>query len=495
MSYDVKARLDWFAGLLDSDGYIGSNGSCQVWSVDHDFLLRTKHMLSTLGIQSRVTFGKPAQIKRITNQLGTTGEYQTQDCWRLIVAGSHMSKLADLGLVTYRLDTSYRTNRDASRFIQVSDIEIFEDLDDIPVYCFTTASGRGTFNGIVTGQCGEAWLLPYEACVLGSLNLNAHIEGTTFNWSRLEQDVHLAIRFLDDMIEASTFPIPEIEEIVRGNRRLGLGIMGWADVLYKLEIPYDSPEAEAFADEVGFFVNEAANNASVQLAEQRGTFPHYEGSIWDYPETVRRNSGTTTIAPTGAISMIADCSAGIEPAFALVFRKNVMRDGDDNAAVSLRYANPVFEAYAKKHGFYSDALMEAIERNHGSLQITNGTPWQSRALLQAVPDDARRIFVTAHDVSPEWHVRQQSVWQMHTENAVSKTINFSHDATVQDVAQAYRTAYDLGCKGITVYRDGSRSMQVLTTSSTADTCPLCGGELYASEGCMKCTKCTYALCG
>ncbi|MCY3957003.1 MAG: vitamin B12-dependent ribonucleotide reductase [Chloroflexi bacterium] len=323
-----------------------------------------------------------------------------------------------------------------------------------------------------TNPCGEQPLLPYEACVLGSLNLNWHLteDRTRIDWKALRRDVHLSVRFLDDMVEASNFPLKEIDDIVKhGNRRVGLGVMGWADVLFHLSLPYDSPEAEALASDVMQFINDEGRRASEELAASRGAFPNFTNSAWDRKgHAERRNATVTTIAPTGTISMIADASSGIEPLFALIFWKNVMRDSDDNAATTLRYVNPIFETYARRRGFFSEALVDAIEANHGSLRITDETPDDARQVLDGVPESARCIFVTAHDVSPEWHIRIQSAFQAHTENAVSKTINFPHEATRKDVERGYWRAYELGCKGVTVYRDGSRDFQVLTTSDSGD---------------------------
>ena len=323
-----------------------------------------------------------------------------------------------------------------------------------------------------TNPCGEQPLLPYEACVLGSLNLSKHLtaDGAAIDWSALRRDVRLSIRFLDDMVEASNFPLEDIDAIVKhGNRRVGLGIMGWADILFTLGIAYDSPEAEELGDRVMQCINDEGRRASEALAEARGAFPNFEGSLWDSQgHAPRRNATVTTIAPTGTISMIADCSSGIEPLFALIFWKNVMRDGDDNAATSLRYVNPQFEQYARERGFFSEALLDAITDNHGSLRITEHTPDSALAALETVPEEARRIFVTAHDVTPDWHIRVQAAFQRHTENAVSKTINFPYEATREDVERGYLLAYTLGCKGVTVYRDGSRDLQVLTTSDTGD---------------------------
>ncbi len=319
-----------------------------------------------------------------------------------------------------------------------------------------------------TNPCGEQPLLPYEACVLGSIKLSAYAtEDGEIDWNLLRQDLHLSVRFLDDMVEASSFPLQAIDDIVKGgNRRIGLGIMGWADMLFQLQIPYDGDQAVALAERVMEFVNNECRAASEALTDVRGPFPNWEKSIWhERGDSPRRNATVTTIAPTGTISMIAGASGGIEPQFALVYWKNVMRNVD-NEATSLRYLNRIFEEYAIEHDFYGEDLIEAIEANHGSIRIGPETPEAAAAVLERVPQSARDIFITAHDVSPEAHIQMQAAFQRSTENAVSKTINFANSATVADIDSTYRLAYDLGCKGVTVYRDGSRQFQVMTTSAT-----------------------------
>lgn len=302
-----------------------------------------------------------------------------------------------------------------------------------------------------TNPCGEQPLLPHEACTLGSINLgNFVIRGDEprVDYQRLEQVVRDSIHALDNVLEANKYPIPEIEKMVRANRKVGLGVMGWADMLLWLGIPYDSEEALALAREVASFINRTAVEASVALGESRGVFPNWKGSIFDRPGGPRRRNATvTTIAPTGTISILAGASTGIEPLFSLAFTRHVL-DGAELVEV-----NPIFEEVARSRGFYSEELIQKIARQ-GNLHG-----------LDEVPEDIRRLFVTAHDISPEWHVRMQAAFQEYTENAVSKTINMPHEATVEDVARAYVLAYKLGCKGITVYRDRSRETQVLTTGA------------------------------
>ncbi len=300
-----------------------------------------------------------------------------------------------------------------------------------------------------TNPCGEQPLLPMEACNLGSINLAKFVTKTKdapgIDFKGLKDTIHYSVRFLDNAIDMSKYPLPEIEKLVKGNRKVGLGVMGFADLLYQLQVPYNSEQALDVAEEVMQFVQEESHAASRKLADERGVFKNYKKSIFkDNKECAFRNATTTTIAPTGTLSIIAECSSGIEPLFALSFIRNVM-DND-----KLIEVNPYFEKVAKKMGFYSNELMNTISEK-GSIKD-----------MDEIPDEVKEVFVTAHDISPEWHIKMQAAFQKYTDNAVSKTVNLPRDATEEDVLKVYNLAYKLGCKGITIYRDGSKDNQVLS---------------------------------
>ncbi|MCC6346176.1 MAG: adenosylcobalamin-dependent ribonucleoside-diphosphate reductase [Nitrospirales bacterium] len=299
-----------------------------------------------------------------------------------------------------------------------------------------------------TNPCGEQPLLPYEACVLGSMNLSKYVKGGAVDYDSLGVDTRTAVRFLDNSIDASIYPLPEIERMHKGNRKIGLGVMGWADLLILLGIPYNHPEAFALARTVMRFVRDTARKASAALAEKRGVFPNFTGSVYDAPGMPRvRNATTTTVAPTGTISTIADCSSGIEPLFAIAYKRRVLD-------TELFEINRYFVESAKRLGFYSDEVMQKV-REKGHLRG-----------IKVIPADVRRLFRTALEIPPEDHIEMQMAFQEYTDNAVSKTINLPHRAGKEEVAQAYLTAYEKGVKGITVFRYGSRQGTLIKFTDT-----------------------------
>ncbi|MEJ2728423.1 MAG: adenosylcobalamin-dependent ribonucleoside-diphosphate reductase, partial [Deltaproteobacteria bacterium] len=328
------------------------------------------------------------------------------------------------------------------------DYDLIDPRDQKKVGTLNAAEVYKTLVTQSTNPCGEQPLLPLEACNLGSINLAKFVletdDGPIIDFEGLKQMISWCVRFLDNTIDMSKYPLPEIDEMVRGNRKIGLGVMGFADMLYQLKIPYNSDEALETAETVMQYIQENAHEASQNLAQERGVFSNWEKSIYKDQNVKLRNATCTTIAPTGTLSIIAGCSSGIEPLFALSFVRNVM-DND-----KLLEVNPYFEEVANDRRFYSRELMDEIAKK-GSIKK-----------FKQIPKDVRKVFVTAHDVSPDWHIRMQAAFQKYTDNAVSKTVNLPRDATVDDVKQVYNLAYELGCKGVTIYRDGSKENQVLS---------------------------------
>jgi ribonucleoside-diphosphate reductase alpha chain len=314
-----------------------------------------------------------------------------------------------------------------------------------------------------TNPCGEQPLLPYESCNLGSINLSRMVRDGKILWEQLGIVVRNAVQFLDDVVDVNKYPLAETDRITRANRKIGLGVMGFADLLIRLGVPYNSEEALRLGEEIMQFIQEESHEKSVKLGEERGSFPNFDKSIWKEKYNALRNATVTTIAPTGSISIIAGCSSGIEPIFAISFIRNVL------SGTRLFETNRLFEMTMKERGFYSAGLLEEIAKT-GSVQNIDG-----------IPEDIKKLFVTALDIEPEWHVRMQAVFQRHTDNAVSKTVNLPHNATVDDVRKVYELAWKLECKGVTVFRYGSKLEQVLYI-----------GEVKGKEGSFVSAESEYA---
>ena len=302
-----------------------------------------------------------------------------------------------------------------------------------------------------TNPCGEQPLLPFESCNLGSINLNQtlHRSGqrVEVDFGQLSRTVQGAVHFLDNVIDQNRYPLPQIEQMTRHTRKIGLGVMGFADILARMEIPYDSDEALSLAEKIMAFIQHEAKEASVALAQKRGVFPAFEKGVFATNGPRLRNATVTTIAPTGTLSVIAGCSSGIEPLYAISYVRTVM------GGVQLFEANPYFIQVAKRHGFYSQKLASRIAASESIQEIPE------------IPREVRRVFVTAHDISPEYHMRMQAAFQRHTDNAVSKTVNFRKEATPEEVRRVFLLAYRAKCKGVTIYRSGSREQQVLACAN------------------------------
>lgn len=321
-----------------------------------------------------------------------------------------------------------------------------------------------------TNPCGEQPLLPWESCNLGSINLERMMSNSHIDWDKLKRTVRLGVRFLDNVIDMNKYPIKEIEEMTKSNRKIGLGVMGFADMLIKMGIPYNSTDAIKKAEEIMKFIQEESKKMSVELGKEKGSFKNFEKSTLKGKYEYMRNATTTTIAPTGTISVIANCSSGIEPLFAVSY----VRDVSDSLGHELIEINPAFETMMIGRNLYNDELIKEISQMGSIQNISN------------VPEDIKSIFVTALDIEPEWHIRIQAAFQKHTDNAVSKTINFPNYATPHDVEKAFILSWKLGCKGITVYRYGSRNKQVLTIKNGKK-----GNQSIVSDdymgGCPHCT--------
>ena len=439
-TYNIESRIEWLAGIIDSDGCInGNNNGVSISSINKDFLLKIQRMLTTLGIYSIVTNEHDENIKDMPG-----GKYYCQKCYRLIISKYYINKLKDLGLKCNRVDIkSIISLRETTHYPTIVSIDIIHYDDKFPVYCYTDSiNNSGCFNGIITANCGEIPLFPYESCNLGHINLSKFVEDDgTFNWELYRIIINRGIIFLDMVIDVNKYPFEEIDIMNRKTRRIGLGVMGFAHALILMNIKYGSDESLNFAGQLA----EVLHIESIKASEELGSeFGYYDGWTEGLPE--RRNVTVNTIAPTGATSLIAETSSSIEPIFSFVYKKTVWNDIDESGAIYI--VEPVLEEIIKRENLNREEVIEYIERT--------GKPHHS------IPKKYRDVMITANDISWRDHIEMQSVWQKHIDSSISKTINLPNDATEQDVSDAFITAWVSGCKSITVYRNGSRKIEGLS---------------------------------
>lgn len=452
-------HIGFLKGLFDTDGTVAGTQekglSVRLWQKDVECLKTAQRMLHRLGIASTIYIGRKEKgMKYMPDGKGGLKPYTIQSGHELVISQDNLSYFSGIiGFSSIKKQNrlkegldNYKRSLNRERFyaeitgcIEMGECEVF-DVQVPGINAFDA-------NGIYVHNCGEQPLLPYEACNLGSINLSIMVKDKggkpEVDYEKLGAVVKKAVHFLDNVIDVNKYPLPQIDEMTKGTRKIGLGVMGWADMLCKLGIPYNSQNAINLAEKLMHFIQDESRKASIELAGVKGVFPYYDKSIYKDLGIKVRNATTTTIAPTGTLSIIAECSSGIEPIFALSYIRNVM----DNE--ELPEVNPLFKQIAAEEGFYSVDLMKRIAKK-GSIKD-----------FPEIPKSVQNTFVTAHDITPDWHVKMQASFQKYTDNAVSKTVNLSHEATKEDVRAVFEHAYKTFCKGVTIYRDGSRDMQVL----------------------------------
>ncbi|MGC9089742.1 MAG: LAGLIDADG family homing endonuclease [Caldisericia bacterium] len=447
LQIDTNSTKALLRGIFSSDGSVyDSNGTVTIAlsSSSKKLLNDVQQLLIYIGIPSTLTKEKDKEIKNIKGK-----EYETKGTYRIIISGERAKlfyeKVGFIGTKKEKFENlikGRKLHKTINNYEYQKIISIEEDGEEEVFDIKAPDDYTWITNGVLSLDCGEQPLLPYESCNLGSIDVSKFVKDGKIDYERLGKVVEIGVHFLDNVIDINKYPFNKIEEMTKLNRKIGLGIMGFHDLLIKLKIPYDSEEAINIAEELMSFISKKGWEKSEEIAEERGVFPAWKGSVHEKNGKKVRNATVTTIAPTGSISIIANCSSGIEPIFALAYKRQV--------AIGEWYEiNPLFEKELKERGIYSEELMEKI-CEEGSVKH-----------FEDIPEDIRRIFVTAHDIEPEWHLKIQSAFQKYVDNAVSKTVNLRNEATIDDVRKIYLLAYELGLKGVTIYRDRSKEVQVL----------------------------------
>jgi len=479
-SASYEAVIGFLQGLFTADGTAnfvkGKSSYIRLTSKSKKLLQDVQVLLINLGIFSKI-------YNRSRNPQEIFGNYISDGLlYELDISKNAVPLfLKKIGFMFNKRENVLK-NFETKSFYSVKyydSVVSVEELGFEPVYDITEETTHSFIaGGVVVSNCGEQPLVGFESCNLGSINLGKFVKDQKVDWEGLEETVRLSVRFLDNVVDKNKYPLPQIKQMTLANRKIGLGVMGFADMLIALETPYNSEEGVQLAEKIMRFITEKARDQSLILGHQRGSFPNFKGSRLSQKYRAMRNATVTTIAPTGTIGIIANASGGVEPLFALCFVRTNILDADKMVEV-----NKSFEEVAKREGFYSQELVSSLAQ-YGCL-LPGGS----------VPSKWRRVFATSHDISPEYHIKMQAAFQKYTDNAVSKTVNFPKNATVEEVKKAYLLAYKLGCKGLTVYRDGSRDEQVLnigTAKVEGEFCPKCQVKMETKEGCTICPTCGYS---
>ena len=501
--------VQFLRGLFGADGTVGyvkdKSAYIRLSSKSLNLLQGVQLLLLQFGIYAKIYDRSRKERREIfpeyVDRDGKVRKYDADGLlWELEIARNSVIKfLEEIGfpfelhkekIAKLRSKTYYK-NYFVDEVLRVEErgVERVYDITEPKTHSFIA-------NGIVVHNCGEIALFPYESCNLTSLDLARHLKQKgkrwEIDWEELEKSVKLGVRFLDNMIEVNNYPLKEIEQTVRyGNRRIGLGVMGFAHALYRLGVPYNSDEAVRLARKYAKFIYEKAIEASQELAKERGNFPNWDLSIYPAKKQPMRNCAVCMIAPTGTISLLANTSSGIEPVFSLVtVRRTFYEDDKSNHSTrEMVIVDPILEERLRMR-IRNKKLVDKVIREIGEGDLSGLT------------EEERKVFVTTHQIAPEWHVKIQAAWQKYFDNSISKTINFPNKATIEEVKKAFWLAWESGCKGITIYRDGSKSDQVLIAKKEVETkeqeemfCPECGGRLHKTEGCVKCYDCGWSACG
>lgn len=452
-SYTIKSRLDWLAGIIDSDGCRNSSeGSIAISSVDKNFLMKIKYMLNTLGINTTVNIMKLACSKLMPDGNGGQKEYECLESYRIVIAASDVAKLKELGLETHRVPIDVNYNRGTKRFISVVSITKNNEIVD-KVYCFNEPKNHtGIFNGVLASNCGEQPLLPGESCNLGSINLSNFIDNNKLDTPRLINTIEQATEFLDKIIDLNKYPIEEIADASRKTRKIGLGYMGFHHMLMKMGIPYDSSDAIFQARLVMGILDASSVATSCELTKELGTFPAYDGSYWFLHDIPMRNATTTCIAPTGSIATLSETSYGIEPVFSLVHKRYTWVEGEKKGYLMV---DPVFE---EKLDEYIETHCEFSQWDKKKQEVVNHA-YETGTIqdITWLPVEFKSVFKTALDIDWKAHIDMQAAFQQNCHAAISKTINMPSGATKDDIRSAILYAYEKKCKGVTIYVTGSRN--------------------------------------